>query len=170
MVLSSVQIWPDYPWRQKGWGLGNSDLESELSSQLGVRMSKWPARSSSHSSLLLLSPACFCQYPRPSETPSLPPGASGPHLPGPQHPHGRFTLSSSLNLCGASHPRRPTQPASSKSIPETQSLWGFSVQRVSLSPNPVLAAEGVNVEPEALSSVLCPCFTETALKIFLPLG
>ena len=118
----------------------------------------------------LPSPACFCQYPRPSETPSLPPGASGPHLPGPQHPHGRFTLSSSLNLCGASHPRRPTQPASSKSIPETQSLWGFSVQRVSLSPNPVLAAEGVNVEPEALSSVLCPCFTETALKIFLPLG
>lgn len=108
--------------------------------------------------------------PGPSETPSLPPGASGPHLPGPQHPHGRFTLSSSLNLCGASHPRRPTQPASSKSIPETQSLWGFSVQRVSLSPNPVLAAEGVNVEPEALSSVLCPCFTETALKIFLPLG
>ncbi|KAI4537292.1 hypothetical protein MG293_012155 [Ovis ammon polii] len=25
--------------------------------------------------------------PGPSETPSLPPGASGPHLPGPQHPH-----------------------------------------------------------------------------------
>lgn len=146
-------------------------MEPELSFQLGVRMSKWPAPSSSHCSLLLLRPACFCQSPGPSEIPSLPPGASGPHLPGPQHPHGRFTLSSSLNLCGASHPRRPTQPVSSKSIPETESLWGFSVQRVSLSPNPVLAAEGVNVEPEALSSVLCPRFTDTALvKIFLPLG
>lgn len=114
-------------------------------------------------SLLLLSPACFCQSPRTLRN-SIPPSwCLWPHLPGPQHPHGRFMLSSSLNLCGASHqggPHSLFQEHSRNTEP-----MGFLSAKGQPLPNLFWQLKG-KCGPEALSSCSLSLFYRNCTKDF----